>query len=42
MSDVEKTEFELPPELARQINSPIDAAQQSEERDYERLSLIHI
>ena len=36
MSDVEKTEFELPPELARQINSPIDAAQQSEERDYER------
>ena len=36
MSDVEKTEFELPPELARQVDSPIDAVQHSEERDYEK------
>ena len=36
MSDVEKTEFELPPELARKVNSPIDANEQTEERDYEK------
>ena len=31
MSDVEKTEFELPPELARKVNSPIDANEQTED-----------
>ncbi|GAB3075413.1 Holliday junction branch migration DNA helicase RuvB [Corynebacterium aquatimens] len=36
MSDVEKTEFELPADLARQIDSPIDANEQVEERDVEK------
>ena len=36
MTDVEKTEFELPPELARQVNSPIDATEHTEERDFEK------
>lgn len=36
MSDVEKTEFELPPDLARQLNSPVDATEQTGEQDYEK------
>ncbi|MCT1452317.1 Holliday junction branch migration DNA helicase RuvB [Corynebacterium sp. p3-SID1145] len=36
MSDVEKTEFELPPDLARQANSPVDATEQTGEQDFEK------
>lgn len=36
MSDVEKTEFELPPDLARQVDSPVDATEHTDERDFEK------
>ena len=36
MSDVEKTEFELPTDLARQMDSPVDANEHTGEQDFEK------
>ncbi|WP_296144305.1 Holliday junction branch migration DNA helicase RuvB [uncultured Corynebacterium sp.] len=36
MSDVEKTEFELPADLARQVDSPVDATEHTGEQDFEK------
>lgn len=36
MSDVEKTEFELPADLARQVDSPVDANEHTGEQDFEK------